>query len=536
MCFLSEHLHIGHQGACSSVRDVAAFEPRYGDIVKGITTFDDFQFTRLSWEPPKGTIRWVAVAKGGGYGLFVAEHSLVIDWHLNGKHLQQFEIQRYDTTARTTQSKGFWFKPGLTFSEVSSIGFSAQPWPEGRLFGGPGFVVCPRNLNECGMWLAVFNSNYTNSILTLLSTDRHWSCLSVGKLPIPELSEDDKTQLENLGLSCWRHLVGCVEINETTDEFAGPFHRDIAIAEHHQLREIVSEECLRFQSSFAEAADCINQIDELLGRRAGVSVRELGKKVKAFEHGNALAQIEKTPLDTERLIGEEGATKRMISFFVGVIASRWDVRAIQGVSRVREISDPFAKRGPTPRVYLAESASVRSYPIRIENDGIIPDDPDHSDDIVRRVREVLELIWKDRAEAIEKEACEILGVKELREYFRKPGKGGFWDDHVSRYSKSRRKAPIYWLLQSSKKNYGLWLYYHRLDKDILFKARQNYVDPEDSPGADPARLAAVAEDRPREPTPRVPRRSTRTSSGRKPCSRTQGLRRQAGASRQAELR
>jgi hypothetical protein len=109
--------------------------------------------------------------------------------------------------------------------------------------------------------------------------------------------------------------------------------------------------------------------------------------------------------------------------------------------------------------------------------GIIPDDPDHSDDIVGRVREVLELIWKDRAEAIEKEACEILGVKELRDYFRKPGKGGFWDDHVSRYSKSRRKAPIYWLLQSSKKNYALWLYYHRLDKDILFKALLNYVEP-----------------------------------------------------------
>ncbi len=55
--------------------------------------------------------------------------------------------------------------------------------------------------------------------------------------------------------------------------------------------------------------------------------------------------------------------------------------------------------------------------------------------------------------------------------------GGFWDDHVARYSKSRRKAPIYWLLQSSKKNYALWLYYHRIDKDVLFKARQNYVEP-----------------------------------------------------------
>src|SRR5208283_453874 len=44
-------------------------------------------------------------------------------------------------------------------------------------------------------------------------------------------------------------------------------------------------------------------------------------------------------------------------------------------------------------------------------------------------------------------------------------------------SSNRRKAPIYWLLQSSKKNYALWIYYHRLDKDILFKALLNYVEP-----------------------------------------------------------
>ena len=50
-------------------------------------------------------------------------------------------------------------------------------------------------------------------------------------------------------------------------------------------------------------------------------------------------------------------------------------------------------------------------------------------------------------------------------------------DHVKRYSKSRRKAPIYWYLRSAKGNYGLWLYYHRLDKDILFKALLNYVEP-----------------------------------------------------------
>ena len=145
--------------------------------------------------------------------------------------------------------------------------------------------------------------------------------------------------------------------------------------------------------------------------------------------------------------------------------------------------DPFLALPNYPPIALrlvrSNSTTVlpTGYPLRIDWDGILVDDPDHPDDIIRRVRDVLEVIWKDRADAIEKEACEILGVADLRDYFRKPGAGGFWDDHIKRYSKSRRKAPIYWLLQSSKKNYALWIYYHRLDKDILFKALLNYVEP-----------------------------------------------------------
>jgi hypothetical protein len=115
--------------------------------------------------------------------------------------------------------------------------------------------------------------------------------------------------------------------------------------------------------------------------------------------------------------------------------------------------------------------------VGISWDGILVDDLGHSDDIEKRVREVLEAILKELADPGERKACESLGVKNLREYFRKSGKGGFWDDHISRYSKNRRKAPIYWLLQSSKKNYALWLYYHRLDKDLFFKALVNYVEP-----------------------------------------------------------
>jgi len=103
------------------------------------------------------------------------------------------------------------------------------------------------------------------------------------------------------------------------------------------------------------------------------------------------------------------------------------------------------------------------------------DDPTHSSDIVTRVRGVLTLLWGDRAGAIEREACDILGVEGLRDYFRDPRKG-FFAFHIKRYSKSRRKAPIYWLLQSEKRNYGIWLYIHRLRPDALFTAGRDYAD------------------------------------------------------------
>ena len=175
--------------------------------------------------------------------------------------------------------------------------------------------------------------------------------------------------------------------------------------------------------------------------------------------------------------------QEIVSWALGCNLGRWDVCNFNGEKTSGDISDPF---DPLPVCSpwmlqgvdrLPLEVAPTGYPLRINWDGILVDDLDHNDDISQRLREVVEIIWKDRAEAIEHEACEILGVKELRDYFRKSGKGGFWDDHVSRYSKSRRKAPIYWLLQSSKKNYALWLYYHRLDKDLLFKAMVNYVEP-----------------------------------------------------------
>lgn len=115
------------------------------------------------------------------------------------------------------------------------------------------------------------------------------------------------------------------------------------------------------------------------------------------------------------------------------------------------------------------------YPIRIDWDGILVDDPGHPDDIVGRVAEVIEHLLGEQGAEFEKRACGLLGAADLRSYFRNAK--GFFEGHVGRYTKSRRKAPIYWLLQSARKNYGTWIYYHGLDRDTVFKCLRNYVEP-----------------------------------------------------------
>jgi hypothetical protein len=116
-----------------------------------------------------------------------------------------------------------------------------------------------------------------------------------------------------------------------------------------------------------------------------------------------------------------------------------------------------------------------SYPLRTSWRGILVDDEGHPEDIEGRVREAIQVIWGERAEAIEQEACEILGVRSLREYFRKPAL--FFADHLQRYSKSRRQAPIYWPLSTPSGSYTLWLYYHRLTDQTLYSCVNDFVEP-----------------------------------------------------------
>ena len=49
--------------------------------------------------------------------------------------------------------------------------------------------------------------------------------------------------------------------------------------------------------------------------------------------------------------------------------------------------------------------------------------------------------------------------------------------HISAYSAFGRKAPLYWQLATSSGCYSVWLYYHRVSRDTLYRLLNEYATP-----------------------------------------------------------
>ena len=212
----------------------------------------------------------------------------------------------------------------------------------------------------------------------------------------------------------------------------------------------------------------------------------------------------------------QSRTRDLLSYCIGCAMGRWDLRLALDPSLARGPSEPFdplpvcspgmlvgAIGVPAESGHVVSEAWLRArpeanalrgerlvknpiaadsdYPLRICWDGVLVDDPGFSgsqpgrDDIVRRVREVLDLLCKNGAHEIEQEARSILGLSDLRDYFRKPTQ--FFQDHLKRYSKSRRRAPIYWPLSTVSGSYTVWLYYPRLTEETLYGTVNKYLEP-----------------------------------------------------------
>jgi hypothetical protein len=426
-------------------------EPDFAQTRRGYTPGDTFRFFGCWWEVPSSEIggSWRRLNNGGAFSPFISD-GFYVAFNEEGwgsyRSLKGFRLESEE-----------WFG-------VSGIGWGkrtdymyAFPLPQGSMFSNEGHCAFP--IQDQYRWplIAYLNSQAGQSLLNLFC-GQHKQAGYVKDLPTPDLKSEA--------------LSAAGEIAKEMHLMLRDIDCHLETSEWFLLPSRIGERGVEFKKRLARVSVCygekLTKIDTRIAETLSISLDEtIPERVR-----NAVI---------ERLVKENWGSATF-GYAVGAMLGRWDIRYATGERQSPELPDPFDPLPVCPPGMLqnpdglpAESKDVPvDYPLRISWPGILVDDENHPDDIVARVRGALELIWKDHAEAIEAEACEILEVKAkpkenldaLRVYLRDPNR--FFNDHLARYSKSRRKSPIYWPLSTDSGSYTLWVYYHRLNRQTLF--------------------------------------------------------------------
>lgn len=474
--------------ASEGIRNLFGSLPAFNDETMGrstrcgLGTLDDFRFLRLRWEIDNHGIgdHWRVYYHGGSYSPFHDEFPCVVLWAENGAAVKQFVEEKVGSASRKVQGEGSYYKQGFVFPRRTK-GFAPKFMPEGGIFstaGQAGFV--PQK--DLAWTIALLSSRVVTFLLSL-SQGRTGDAAQfevglVKRLPWPDPTPAQRDELGLLALKSFQATVTLRAWQETSHFFTTP----------PALRSLGNSLEARFnywtkiqQQARHSLSQLRSRIDALSLDIYGVTESDaalLAETAEALpDNPGDSEEDESLCPESDQLTEVEEFGRSLVSYCVGCAFGRWDPRW-KDLPPLE--AGTVAPTSPLPSTSLGEMPvplSIRAQENCIASDGVLVDDEHGPNDIVTKVRCTIESFFADFSESAEEEAKEMIAVKQLRDYFRKPGKGGFWDDHISRYSKSRRKAPIYWLLQSTKKNYSIWLYYHRLDKDILFKALVNYVEP-----------------------------------------------------------
>lgn len=234
-------------------------------------------------------------------------------------------------------------------------------------------------------------------------------------------------------------------------------------------------------------------VDQLISRAVAVmgARRQVTKKTYVADRRLELiahileihprAVISELSSDYDWAVAYPNAAIDEVSLAVGVALGRWDAGYLVDDKVPLPIDNLFCRYPETPRVLLAVQELVTAdsasdyHPVPVAGRSVIVDDLGHQDDVIACIQKVLRVIWKDADDTVYREISQNLSGKgdDLRSWFRK----NFFAEHVKRYSRSRRKAPVYWELATPSHSYAVWLYYHRFTRDTLYKLLNDYVNP-----------------------------------------------------------
>lgn len=420
----------------------------YLDVKQGTSTGNNDLFLRLWFEVEKNKIefnqkdcnkcdiKWYPATKGGDFRKWYGNNEYIVDWQYNGRKIKECN----GSAIRNPQMN---FKTGLTWTGISSKALGIRFCPSGFVY-----LISGKGITGNEKWLkyvlAFCCSKVAYEILKITSPTLSFEVGYIASLPI----KIDENKLETVNNIVQQNI-------EISKQDWDSFETSWDFKRHPLLKQMSKVSTIR--DSLANWNNYTHQQRSLLK----YNEEELNR-IFIDIYG---LQDELTPeVDdkdiTIRKTDKVREIKSLISYAVGCMFGRYSLD-MDGL------------------VYAGGVFDINEYKtFKVDVDNIIPitDEAYFSDDIVERFKKFIKTVYGDNtfnnnmdfiAETLGKRGTET-SEETIRRYF----VNDFFNDHCKIY----QKRPIYWLLDSGKKNgFKALIYMHRYNENLIPKARLDYL-------------------------------------------------------------
>lgn len=441
----------------STFKNEPTFEAEGRIARQGTATADDFRFLRLTWElggtSEKATLGF---AKGGKYSPYYADIYLWLRWKADGAEIKNLFDKDTGKLQSRPQNTEHFGRPGLAWPRRTKSRLSMRVLPKGCAFADKGpAVFVERDSEDTLLFLqALCMSAAFHSLVEvqLAAADARpggaahsFEVGVIQKTPVPRIGHEEGNALAVLARRAWSLRRTLDTSEETSHAFVLPAALRARLGGYDP------------SAIDSKLTDIRSNIDEIAFNLYGFTDTD-----RAAALGSSSATVEdviegpEVPEDEDGDNGTEiNQTDSQLSWAVGVAFGRFDWRLATGERETPPEPDPFDPLPIKSPGMLPDGAA----PFHART-GVLVDDQGNPHDLPRLIEEVLARVEADVP-------------SDVRRWLQRD----FFLLHLRQYSKSRRKAPIYWPLSTASGSYTLWLYYPSLTSQTLYTAVNDFVEP-----------------------------------------------------------
>ena len=468
-----------------------------GEAKVGLQTGDNNRFLRLwnevnynkigynmtnSQEALESKKKWFPYNKGGEFRKWYGNQEYLVNWENDG-----YEIKNFKNAV--VRNPSYYFKESISWGLITSAGSSFRYFPKGFIYDVTGMSYF-NNSKDFISLIGALNTKITKNLLEILNSTL---ALQIGDfIKLPNLKiEDERIKILT------QHNIDISKEEWDSRETSWYFEK-LSLIDGKDLKSAYENYCSHWRDNFVKLhknEEELNRLfieiydlqDEMDEKVAFDDITILKKEAKIVELDNSISKNFSS--ESEKYLYDRGVSlefnkdeliKQFLSYAIGCIMGRY---SINKTGLIIANSDDILELLENKFIVKSTDGEIRQEiqsKFLPDEFGIIPitDEKDFSNDVVEKLKEFIKCVYgeenlKDNLNFI----AEALGNKDnkpaeeiIRTYFIKD----FYSDHLQRY----QKRPIYWLINSGKKNaFSCLFYMHRYEPLTVARVRADYLIP-----------------------------------------------------------